>query len=371
MGIYLRKSVKVGPIRFNLSKSGVGVSAGVKGFRVGAGPKGNYVHMGRGGLYYRATISSPKNKKLNQNITHSNPVTPIVQDVPSNTHEPLKEIESADISKIVDSSSIELLNELNSKRKKIQLFPFAMVLSLVGLWFEYQNNVQDSILGISVVVVAGLLYAIKTWDQLSKTTVMFYEFYPDIESAYTKFHAAAEKLSKCSVAWHIEASGKVHDKKYHAGASNLIKRSKTKISKSEPSFVKTNIETVSIAVGKQIMHFFPDKVLIFESNGVGAVSYKDLNVSVNTTRFIEEDGVPSDAAVVDKTWKYVNKSGGPDKRFKDNKQIPICQYEELAFSSASGVNEVVQVSCCGYGQGFVQAMSFLGKSIPQEKKVAA
>ena len=37
-----------GPFRFNLSKSGLGVSAGVPGFRVGTGPRGNYVHMGRG-----------------------------------------------------------------------------------------------------------------------------------------------------------------------------------------------------------------------------------------------------------------------------------------------------------------------------------
>jgi hypothetical protein len=30
MGFYLRKSISVGPLRFNLSKSGIGVSAGVK-----------------------------------------------------------------------------------------------------------------------------------------------------------------------------------------------------------------------------------------------------------------------------------------------------------------------------------------------------
>ena len=45
MGFYLRKSVSVGPLRFNLSKSGIGISAGVKGFRVGAGPRGNYIHF--------------------------------------------------------------------------------------------------------------------------------------------------------------------------------------------------------------------------------------------------------------------------------------------------------------------------------------
>lgn len=41
MGLRLRKSIKLGKhTRLNLSKSGVGVSTGVKGFRVGVGPRG-------------------------------------------------------------------------------------------------------------------------------------------------------------------------------------------------------------------------------------------------------------------------------------------------------------------------------------------
>jgi hypothetical protein len=35
MGFYYRKSVNLGPFRVNLSKSGVGNSVGVRGFRVG------------------------------------------------------------------------------------------------------------------------------------------------------------------------------------------------------------------------------------------------------------------------------------------------------------------------------------------------
>ncbi len=58
MGLYLRKSFRAGPIRFNLSKSGIGVSAGVKGARIGTGPRGAYVHAGRYGLYYRQQLSS-------------------------------------------------------------------------------------------------------------------------------------------------------------------------------------------------------------------------------------------------------------------------------------------------------------------------
>lgn len=58
MGFYLRKSFRAGPLRINLSKSGLGLSAGVTGARVGIGPRGTYVHAGRGGLYYRQNLSS-------------------------------------------------------------------------------------------------------------------------------------------------------------------------------------------------------------------------------------------------------------------------------------------------------------------------
>src|SRR5882757_8611607 len=58
MGFYVRKSLNAGPFRFNLSKSGLGVSAGVPGFRVGTGPRGNYVHAGRHGVYYRASLGT-------------------------------------------------------------------------------------------------------------------------------------------------------------------------------------------------------------------------------------------------------------------------------------------------------------------------
>lgn len=54
MGFYIRKSFRAGPIRFNLSKSGIGASIGVTGARVGITSQGrSYVHAGRGGLYFR------------------------------------------------------------------------------------------------------------------------------------------------------------------------------------------------------------------------------------------------------------------------------------------------------------------------------
>jgi Protein of unknown function (DUF4236) len=54
MGFYLRKAFRLGPLRLNLSKRGLGASVGETGARVGVDATGTpYVHSGRGGLYYR------------------------------------------------------------------------------------------------------------------------------------------------------------------------------------------------------------------------------------------------------------------------------------------------------------------------------
>jgi hypothetical protein len=59
MGFYIRKSFKIGPLRLNLSKSGLGASVGTKGARLGLSSKGKlYTHLGRWGLYHRQELGS-------------------------------------------------------------------------------------------------------------------------------------------------------------------------------------------------------------------------------------------------------------------------------------------------------------------------
>jgi hypothetical protein len=65
MGWSLRRSKKVGPFRINLSKSGIGLSAGMKGLRVGRDAKGrtySSVSIPGTGLYNRTYQSKSVNK---------------------------------------------------------------------------------------------------------------------------------------------------------------------------------------------------------------------------------------------------------------------------------------------------------------------
>ena len=59
MGFFFRKSFRLGPVRLNLSKSGLGISGGVKGARLGLSARGAYIAGGLKGIYFRKRIGSP------------------------------------------------------------------------------------------------------------------------------------------------------------------------------------------------------------------------------------------------------------------------------------------------------------------------
>jgi hypothetical protein len=194
-------------------------------------------------------------------------------------------------------------------------------------------------------------------DQLRKTVVVFYEIDPDAEAPYQRLHDAFGGLRTCARVWHLEAAGAVRDAKCHAGAGTLVKRKGIALTTGAVPYLKTNIEIPTIPVGKQLLAFLPERLLVFDSHRVGAVPYAELMVGVTQIRFIEDGAVPDDAQVIDRTWKYVNKKGTPDRRFKDNRELPVVQYEELHFFSGSGLNEKIQLSRAGVGEPFRLAVA--------------
>lgn len=334
MGFYIRKSVKVGPFRFNLSKSGIGISTGIKGFRIGTGPRGNYVHMGRGGIYYRTSLTPKKSKRAAG--TNIKPLP--LKDFDENRS--LTEIESGSVLHMVDSTSLSLLEEIRRKHKQLKYGPIVLIISIIGL-FAFMS------LSPYIIIFGGLctFFAYK-WDEIRKSVVLFYEFDEDHGQLYQRFCDAFDKINTARV-WHIEAKGTTNDWKRNSGATTLVSRKPIYLKKDAPSIIKTNIEIPSISVGRQILYFFPERILVFDKKDVGAVSYKELNIDIEQVSFVENETVPHDAQIIGYTWKYVNKSGGPDRRFNDNRQLPVVKYEQVHFWSSTGLNEMIQLSKVG------------------------
>lgn len=340
MPFYIRKSISVGLLRFNLSNSGIGVSAGIPGFRLGTGPRGNYVHLGRDGLYYRATI--------NGGAPPPRPAT-----APS--FDGLTEIESADVVAMTDSSSTGLLDELNTKRQRWQLWPFVAfggVAIVLGAGEQLGQVIAAAVVGITFLAT----WAIYELDRMRKTTVILYDIEEEALHRLRQLYEAHDGLCQAGGTWHFAAEGATSDRKRNAGASTLVRRRSIRPHSHLPKWVQTNVAVPAIPVGRQTLHFFPDHVMVFDNNRVGAVSYEQLKIEVGQSRFIEEETVPTDARVVGSTWRYVNKKGGPDRRFKDNRELPIALYEQLDFTSDTGLNERIQVSKIGAGEAFARAL---------------
>ncbi|EPR4572092.1 hypothetical protein ACU55E_001586 [Listeria monocytogenes] len=87
----------------------------------------------------------------------------------------------------------------------------------------------------------------------------------------------------------------------------------------------------------------PDKLLIISGRKVGALNYSDINMDLGTTNFVETDPVPKDANILYYTWLKVNKNGTPDRRFKNNHQVPVCQYGSVLIESGSSLH--VELMC--------------------------
>ena len=125
-------------------------------------------------------------------------------------------------------------------------------------------------------------------------------------------------LSQSQKLWRVTESGDITTPYLHkrnAGASTLISSVPASAGLSGPSQLKTNIQIPSIVAAGSALYFLPDRLLVRDGKRFTDVSYEHLRVFQATVRFIESDTPSADGTMVDTTWTYVNKDGGPDRRF--------------------------------------------------------
>jgi hypothetical protein len=170
----------------------------------------------------------------------------------------------------------------------------------------------------------------------------------DAASAWFKSAAVAfAGVQQARAVWRINASGRVrttHQFKTNAGAGNLLRREAAKAWLSRPRSLAMPDCIPTLRAGRESLFFLPIGVLRARGRRFDLVSYKDVAVSYGSTRFIEDRRPPADAQQVDVTWQYVNVKGGPDRRYKNNRRLPVMRYGELDVSAASGLQWHLQTS---------------------------
>lgn len=328
MGLRYRRSINLGGgFRINLSKSGIGYSWGVKGYRVTKTARGTTRTTasipGTGISYVHET---GKGKKRN-----AAPTTPVP--TIDNNHYDTKIIEN---NITVDTVSEGLEDMLATAKNAIKLNRTANI----GFWVTLILGFASPILFILTLA----FLALKIYVKIKGVVNLDYTIDDDQQPIVDERINPIVRITQCAKVWRITQSSKVINKKYTGGASSTVVRTPCKASTKIPFPFKTNSQCAVFQYKKETMIFLPDKLFIMAGSKIGALNYSDIKTFAHTTRFHESQAIPKDAQVIGHTWQYVNKSGGPDKRFSNNKQIPICLYGELELQSAQGLDTVIMFS---------------------------
>src|SRR4051812_18292471 len=231
MGFYFRKSIGFGPFRLNFSKSGIGVSAGVRGARVSTGPRGTYINAGTHGFYYRQKINTGGSRP-----SQPPPISPQQQHYFNPVSHDAHQIHSADVSSFVNTSNAKLIEQINEASNQMRFAPFfGVVTGVVAIiLFLAAAAVANGAVGSSaltngigiivamILVISGgsyLTWRVHNGDQLKRTTPLFYELEYEAVTNFEKTKRAIQVLSRSARIWRVQTQQSNWDWKRNAGAS--------------------------------------------------------------------------------------------------------------------------------------------------------
>jgi len=340
MGFRFRRSINLGGgFKINLSKSGIGYSWGTKGYRISRTARGTtrrtYSIPGTGISYVDESGSRNRNNNRSQRRNQNRITQPSRRQIsqPTYNQSPERAIESADISQFKEAEEGTVSDALE---RTIRL-NFIGTILLWGLLLIPVNPI------LALIPFVGVI--LKIAAHTAGRVTLEYTFDPEKEDEHTRRIDAWQLLAEGKKEWQVLTEQFNTNRKVNAGAGRSLKRIACKIEKGHPYYIKTNVDTIQIALhNKERLIILPDKVFFVRKRKVGMIDYSDFRISVSSVRFVETDPVPKDAQVVGQTWQYVNKNGTPDQRFKNNKQIPVCLYGQVFLRSSSGLNVELQIS---------------------------
>jgi tellurite resistance protein len=240
-------------------------------------------------------------------------------------------------------SAEQALHALNQRSQRPNLFK-AYLWGGAGL-LAVTSLVSGGLFVFFLIALAAGVYFVHAWDKKRRTGVAVYDIdNAEVIGRLVLCNVAGEALAHSSRLWQVGSSISTNRQKYHAGAGSLVARMPASSSNAVVEGFDLNIDCWAIRSASACLVLLPDALFVRWGNRWIPFGYEHLDVAYETTQFIEDGPVPRDAPVAGTTWRFVNKSGGPDLRFNNNRQLPILRYGELTLSSGSGHQVVIQTS---------------------------
>jgi hypothetical protein len=222
-------------------------------------------------------------------------------------------------------------------------------------WF-YKRRIFE--LEAALPITKAEVARLANWEATTKIAVTF-EAGDAAQRAYSSTVRAFEALKLCHKKWDVTADRSTNRTAERTLANRAIDRRPVAFEFASTDLLQFDGRAMRFEnVNGDDILIYPGVAVIPRADGVFAlIDIRELQVTAGAVPFQESEEVPNDAKVVGQTWAKTNKDGSPDRRFKENYQMPICLYGQIAFRSQTGVTEEFMVSNAEAALAFVEFLN--------------
>jgi len=374
MAVRFRRQLQLFPgVRLNVSKSGLSVSLGPRGASVTVGPRGTYANIGAPatGLYLRERLR-PGAGASGEPVPEPDAATP--PPTPQRSRTPLVPTPRPPPLDTVEAMGAEVRSGLTGTLTTAGLIPLRQLLhdaaaqwaeaSVVGprldrqldatearlarlerSWFRFLRKKGIAAAKAGIAELRQDIAAVR--ERLSASVVpLDFGLEGDRLQAWLTFIDAFGHLSRCERVWDVTTQRDVDKVKARSTAGVEVTRTPVALRPGECRVIHSEVKGLRFgnANGDDVFLYPCFAVIWGKSGHFDLLDLRELTVKAEGVRFREHERLPSDARVVEQDWLKANKDGSPDRRFKDNRQIPVCHYAYLWLRTGSGLREAYMVS---------------------------
>jgi hypothetical protein len=354
-----RKTFKVLPgVKLNLTRHGLSATLGAAPFSVNVGPRGVYRNLSipGTGLSSRERLVIPSSQPSRY---QPQPTEQGVSPSPLAFVPPVPSVPSRSRATEIRSASTKLLNSqsMDSVRKLLQ-----------EAYEERDALIQEISKGSRESTLATQRY--QNWERGFLFRRMFKKSFAVRKEAYDTAQAKLEELqeqlrlttlateidierqqaepyyemrddfaalSECQKIWDTLESRAIDRAAERSAAHEAITREPVTFALNSCDLIQweQRVPHLPNRNGGD-MYIYPGFILYRASKQAFAlVDSREVTLEFREHRFIEDQPIPSDTRIVAHAWAKCNKDGSPDRRFRDNYQIPVVLYGSLTFTSLS------------------------------------
>lgn len=347
-----RKRIKIVPgVHLNFSKRGISTSIGVKGASLNFSSSGTRLNTSVLGFSNSYQISGSSSSRSPQPQNHPLPIPDYNRNLSDNIFSAdVHEITSQDMSGIKESilvaqrQKIELEKDLKKIKKALSFSKTKKIASYILIYGFINKKVVQT---INQDINAQKEAIIETQIVIDNSAISIdVQFDDPTKRKYERLYNAFKSLSTSHRIWDITGAHFQDRVAARSNASTLVNRREIKLGLKSLPIIKSNYEALYFQnINGADLYFYPTFVMMYTNNqNFAIVGLDELSLMTTSVSFTETSSVPRDSKIIRKTWAKVNKNGTPDKRFKNNYQIPVVQYGRIHLSTSTGVNEEYQMS---------------------------